>query len=856
MKKVVLPALLVMAGICSSGFAQDAAGPKLICRIDCCENLPPEKYFQHGDVRIVESPIGKYREAEGKPLSRFGFRFSIEHAGKPHLVVVRYPDDKRRMMCMMEGTCYDLTEGVFTDFNQPLTGKMQEIRRIYWPRWTDCSIVFMTWSNGEPAAAAQIEVYELENLPAMDPPSSAGSTPRRSIGIAFEDPCGKGMSLGALTPEDWQNRMIQYMHYTGQNLLLYPLVWYHGPHYPSDIEPSQDLGGVVAPDRKNYGFSTMHPAEWISPMLKQFEKENLQFIAGATLLRLGSLMKEMNIDLPSIQAGTETYNNMRADDKVQDGTQDWTTPYNLLNPEMDPFSKQTTWAYGERTGTCSKAPMFNPIHPKVQNAIVNLVRELAQKYGSSPAFRGVAINMWHTTICWFGTSEIGYDDYTVNLFSRETGIEIPVDAKAPDRFSKRYAFLMKNHRDRWLDWRCAKVADLFRAMRDAMVSIRTDLKLNVNLWTETTVSHLLGNPDGPEFQLYSRKSTYDIYRDGGFDAKLLQNEPGIAVDYVFVPARDRDCWGTSGVEMPLEKLCMFRDHDFLDEITLIALKETNSPGAWIFDSWVEAWGTPAGSACEKDDPWVKQVSECWHVPPERVGHNNCKYPEDGFWWDWQFRITPTFPSGAHYMEHYAHAIAELDAFKITRGGLFLHSGHSEMIRPFARAYRALPAKKFETVGTTTDPVAVRTLLCDNQRYLYLVNREYYPVTVVLNLKNKTGKATDLSTSQSVQAKDRWTVTLSPYQLSSFSLPPEAEIQNFQTAVPDEIAEQLTGRWETSLRQIALLKTNNISLPAGTEKMVQRLKDAQENKQYALLRRGLDSYIMRKCDELAKKTNPK
>ena len=88
------------------------------------------------------------------PLSRFGYRFQIEHIGRPHVAVIRYPDDKRRYMCIMDGTCYDLTTGVFTGWAQPLSGTMLELRQVFWPRWKDCSIVLMTWGEGEPAAAA------------------------------------------------------------------------------------------------------------------------------------------------------------------------------------------------------------------------------------------------------------------------------------------------------------------------------------------------------------------------------------------------------------------------------------------------------------------------------------------------------------------------------------------------------------------------------------------------------------------------------------------------------------------------------------------------------------------------------
>lgn len=53
------------------------------------------------------------------------------------------------------------------------------------------------------------------------------------------------------------------------------------------------------------------------------------------------------------------------------------------------------------------------------------------------------------------------------------------------------------------------------------------------------------------------------------------------------------------------------------------------------------------------------------------------------------------------MEQYAHSVAELDALRITRGGLFMDKCHTDELRRFALAYRALPRKKFETVSQKT-----------------------------------------------------------------------------------------------------------------------------------------------------------
>ena len=48
-------------------------------------------------------------------------------------------------------------------------------------------------------------------------------------------------------------------------------------------------------------------------------------------------------------------------------------------------------------------------------------------------------------------------------------------------------------------------------------------------------------------------------------------------------------------------------------------------------------------------------------PVEGMFGMNSAYPEDGFWWDSQLRITPGFQAGVHFLEPYAQAVADLDA---------------------------------------------------------------------------------------------------------------------------------------------------------------------------------------------------
>ncbi len=840
--------------------AEAVSKGRLLHRIDCTLDYPPERYLALGEVRVVESPIGSYREAQGAPPSaRFGYRFPIESVGRPHVAVIRYPDDKRRFMCINDGTCYDLTTGVFTGWAQPISHTMLELRQVFWPRWNDCSILFMTWGAGEPAAVAEIKIYELADLPPLDVPGDPCDGTRRELGIQYEDPCGAGASEGALSCDEWIDRVTQYARFSGQNLLIYPIAWYHGPLFPSEREPSGAFDVVVARDRKQYVRWTTTPTDWYAKMLERLGQQGLAFQGAMTLMRLGSLLEKMNINLDAIKSGADTFNNMLWNNCVQSSTNDWTPIYNARNYKtltednktkkpIEPWSQSPSrLAYGEVGNPGHAGPMFNPLHPTVQEAIIGFARELGHRYGKYPAFKGIAFNMFAPAMPWFGSIHSGYDDYSVGLFQKETGIDVPVDPKAADRFSRRYEFLTFVCRPAWVDWRCRKIRDLFGRVRMALAEGRADLRVTVTLWDETFVNFTRGPM--PALQLDARQSMLDLYRDAGIDIDLYRDEPGLEMDRGTADARDRGGHGNDGIGAPLASQTMYRDFEFLDQPSLDALAKHDRPGAFIFNCWVEAWGDIRWFRPADNDSNVAALSLMDGRPAEGVFRMNSEYPKDGFWWDSQLRITPGFQGGVHFMEPYAHALAELDACRITRGGLFLDKAHTEAIQQFARAYRSLPREKFTTIGASTDPVAMRTLVQDGRRYLYAVNRDYYPVNVDVAFSAAPKAVRDLATGEKMDLPQRWSVVLGPYELRSFTLAPDVEISGFAATPPEDIVRGL--REDANLALAAFGKVRKAGkLVPGMDELEQRIRAALANGKPAWIRRALMSHIVRKCRALS------
>jgi len=194
---------------------------------------------------------------------------------------------------------------------------------------------------------------------------------------------------------------------------------------------------------------------------------------------------------------------------------------------------------------------------------------------------------------------------------------------------------------------------------------------------------------GRQLRGHGALSRDTAWREPGIDVTLFKDEPGIELDLEFDGGnRDRMGWVTETAEQPIENFTVIRDHDLLDEETLASFAELPTSGAYIFNAWHEAWGEHKWFRCDPDDAQAKELAFVFGKPAEGIFRLNSIYPQDGFWWNSQLRITPAFPAGPHFMEHYAHAVAELDALRITRGGLFMDKAHTEEIAKFAKVRAA------------------------------------------------------------------------------------------------------------------------------------------------------------------------
>jgi hypothetical protein len=456
--------------------------PEPLETIDFAKGVAPERLVVRGETRTGTLDGRPYFEAGVKKNDRFAVHVTLPEAGVPYVVEWDYPDDKLRTMEMVAhdalnpGSDYAMQTGVFCGGEYANSMRTLTHRSILWPRARDMAFIFMTTREGEPAAVSELRISKLTRLPdanIRDAAPVAGWT--RSVGIHFEDPAlGYDFGVqGQLMPEYEKtlDRLVAYMKWSGQNLLSYPAVWYHG--------------------RINMSYQPRHHEDdFIGCILAKFEPQQLGFMAAINL---------QNIAVPEDVKINEQ--------SMGDGSLHDSPVMILATGKPNP---------GGWHGT---PPNFNPLHPAVRGYVDAQVDDLLVRYGDSPAFKGIVLHLTKHTIPWFGSIEAGYNDYVIDAFERDTGIRVPVDRAEPLRGKLYYEWLMANAREPWVQWRCRQIAAWYKAIADRISARRPDLKLSLFSYNPT-VTDFAGDPryGTPGFTLtVNRESGIDpaLYADAG-----------------------------------------------------------------------------------------------------------------------------------------------------------------------------------------------------------------------------------------------------------------------------------------------------------------------------------------------------
>ena len=668
-----------------------------------------------GDVAFKSLGATPYLECGRRQNDRVAVRFAVDPKDPLYVIDVDYPDDaKRTADIVVQGTRlaksdgetgadYALQVGYFCGDECPCSNRIQTHRCLYWTCERDCAILLMTARADVPAAASEIRLYRVRDakLPALavaEPPKKDGWG--RTFALYYEDPAigydfatrrSSGHDLDELST--MIDRTAAYMKFCGQNLFCYPGVWYQGR---------------IGADRYN---PRGHADDYLSAWYEKFDREGLFVVPNVN-------PNNMPISSEVLNVATLTDGSLH------------NSPIAIHDTGVP------NWG-----GWHNTPPNFCFYHPDVQSNIESHVDALLAQGVGHPSFKGVCLHLTMHCMLWWGDLRSGYNDYVVEAFAKETGIDVPcrregapetgVSARgragngsrregAPETGvsargragngsrreaksfgarlapqtgddplrGRRYAeWIRENCRERWVQWRCDQVTRFYARLAAKLRAARPDLKLWFNSFIQ---------PDFRQADFAAPGFMERQAREAGLDRAALAKIPNVILCQTAYPAfvrkRDRKLF-------PNDEAYAFNR----------VLQHQKGYNALL-----------EGAAY----PWVQLFDLYWENPSGRA--------KDGLSCDWlkecSWRVTTINPGGVHALRDFVIPLRHRDVLGFSKGGYLVGTyGMEEHLRRFAAAFRALPPVVMDDVGGDAF-VKVRACTYEGRRYAYVVNTADEPRT--------------------------------------------------------------------------------------------------------------------------------
>ena len=635
----------------------------LIGEYDCTKEYPRDRAALCTSEIVTNGPLVYLESREdGAAVPLAAYRFAIRNQGKPHIVEIDYPDDKMRWFLVSVfpekwGRIYSVSidcAGVMTGVDYPLSMEMQKKRFVFWPDSDAVAVVIQNYHFNRHAAVAAVRMYEMDSLPLG--PVQGMSKGRRTVAEWDEDPTidadltfNNSWNYKNADLEFWRvkwQRVIDYMRWNSQDSWVIKVAAYFG-----------DATGMYAtiPEAalpwKNTDISNGRCRGWAELGADMLERAGMGFWVklnhrgdnyGAWFSRLGHGESGVGIGFMDSNGGLGGA---------------WETP--------------------------------NFLRPSVRAAYRRLIESYRDKFGRYSGFRGIAMN--EACPIHFHNLSVGYDDYTIEQFQRDTGIAVPgTDAKS------RYVYLTSDHvrKESWVKWRCEKTEQIASELASILRAKGGDAEIQI--WISPVRYCRNGSLKWEEW------NAKQAFREAGLDLPRLAKIPGVRFvpsvgpdwiikrkyndsDMAYLP--DSPSWRELMQKGEVAAINVFRCANL--EIYPSIGNQGAAARAWRTDLW-----TPAGNL----------------VP----FHDN-------------FQSYPTPHARPPYtLDSVASLIADCDVQDFITGwwGLMESGEHDEWCR-FYGQFRQIPRGRYALAKGPDDPVCVRS----GAEGHYLVNREPYSVEI-------------------------------------------------------------------------------------------------------------------------------
>ncbi|MBN2583764.1 MAG: hypothetical protein JXL80_11920 [Planctomycetes bacterium] len=215
---------------------------QVIDYIDCTKADDGHPMLDDGRSRVVTGDAGACRETAAAPNSWFAYRFRVAGPGRPHVVVLEFPDDGDRMTAVAlaqppsgddEKPAAQVEFGYRTGDLLPVTGRMLARWTLFYPTSdAPAALLVADWHARRPAALARVWICVPagDRLPPLDEPLPG----HRRGGLGLGDPRNLERRFGGRV-----NNLLGVMDYLGLEDVVFEAADGNRANYDSKAFQSQ-----------------------------------------------------------------------------------------------------------------------------------------------------------------------------------------------------------------------------------------------------------------------------------------------------------------------------------------------------------------------------------------------------------------------------------------------------------------------------------------------------------------------------------------------------------------------------------------------------------------------------------------
>lgn len=681
----------------------------------------PRKRIRNSFKSLLKSiPGATINGISSPPWS--AYHLKIKHINQPHKLVITYPIQHHSKLGFsilepdaagqlvpvgVDSGVYQSSSGLQGSLKEKLKNTQSEV--IFWPRVKNPIILFHSLGSVTPAELAHVKVYEFtpsKSLPS--PVVNTQSDKKRLVGPYLQKPLLPEIfgATQVLDPksnrslDDWQtfyeagNRLAAYLNYHQFNSVLMAV-----SADGSTIYPSQYLIPTPRYDSGVYHSSgqDIYRKDILELLFRIFDREDLALIPELQFSSMIPSLEKAITEAPEKKVGIE-----------------------LINLHGQP------WRNTKGT-TRGQAPYYNPLNPRVQDEIANIFSELVTRYKQHSSFQGVAVQLSLNGYLQLPGLNWGYDDETVSLFEKETGVKIP-ETLDSYKYEKRYQFLTTSALPQWTKWRCQKIKELHQRLAGILLKERPDARM-----------------------IFSARKLLPSHSKEGDVVSLLKSG---AQFHPFLMAMGLD---------------FSNYHQISNSVVL-------RPSLYHSSQQKSSIAHVINNHPSVDDSFKTRINGAlfYHSPIE------VRIPEFDLISPWQpaftWLVSQASPAGDTNRIRYVHSIATLDPYVTFDGGWTIPYGQEHATRTIRTQLQKLPARPFQTVETAEQPVVTRLSRGKDKTYYYLVNNFPYAcqATIELTVPSKASiihlaNGETVKTNTSRKGTRKHTVTLDAFDFQAFEI---------------------------------------------------------------------------------------